>query len=176
MITLKFSGAQWQALKSHLTYRHQAVEEAAFAFMQISAETELDVELSCIELRLLTGEDLSFQSAFHIEVSESTQAEVIKHAHDLKASLVEAHSHVEDDGPGFSRSDFAGFSEFVPHVFFRLKGRPYAAVVMSNSGFDALGWWKNPATPSTEIRVEVEGQTLTPSGRTWIRPTLDYSA
>ena len=40
----------------------------------------------------------------------------------------------------FSPSDMYGFSDYVPHCRWRLRGRPYLAVVVSPAGMDALAW------------------------------------
>jgi hypothetical protein len=71
---------------------------------------------------------------------------LIKRAHDLGTCLVEFHSHLGHGPAAFSWSDVTGLADFVPHVRWRLKGRPYAAVVVTKNSFDALAW----VTPSPD--------------------------
>ncbi|MFN8140419.1 MAG: hypothetical protein U0R49_11540 [Fimbriimonadales bacterium] len=161
-MVLRFSASQWGQIQDHLVPKLLSPEQAAFAFME-SAESRDDLILTCIEVRLLAGNELSHQSVYNIEVAESVQAEVIKRAHDLSSSLMELHSHVFDSGPSFSYSDWLGFEEFVPHVWFRLKQKPYAALVMSPAGIDALGWESDPRRPVEVSAVLIGDQVLAPS-------------
>ena len=64
------------------------------------------------------------RNEFHFELTDEVRAQVIKHAHDLDASIVEVHSHGGSRPAAFSPSDHWGFREFVPHVWWRLKGAP----------------------------------------------------
>lgn len=162
-MVLRYSASQWEEIQEHLVPELLSTEQAAFAFME-SVESGDELVLNCIEVRLLVGKELSHQSAYNIEVAESVQAEVIKRAHDLSSSLMELHSHVFDPGPSFSYSDWLGFEEFVPHVWFRLKQKPYAALVMSPAGIDALGWESDPRRPVEVSAVLMDDQVLAPSG------------
>jgi len=80
------------------------------------------------------------QTSYHIELADVVRARVIKRAHDLGATLIEMHSHLGKWPAQFSPSDIAGFHEWVPHVRWRLKGKPYAALVVTRRGFDGLAW------------------------------------
>ncbi len=163
-MNLKFSKPQWLSVTQHLLPRPMFAEEAAFAYMRADRDELGHLVLECIDFQLMSESDLSFQSAYHIEVSEEAQARVIKGAHDLDACLVELHSHVSDPGPQFSASDWHGFDEFVPHIWFRLKGKPYAAIVLSTKGLDAIAWIDDAVTPVAVEVVQVGQDLIRPSG------------
>jgi hypothetical protein len=102
-----------------------------------------------IEALKLTSENFSIQSNDHLELTDRTRANIIKRAHDLSASLVELHSHVGNWPAAFSLSDRLGLKDTVPHMWWRLRGRPYIAIVAAKSGYDALVWLNDPETPES---------------------------
>ena len=83
----------------------------------------------------------------HFALSDWVRADVIKRAHDLDASIAEFHSHLGPWPAEFSLTDQIGFQDFVPHVMWRLKGRPYLAVVVTPRDIDALVWMSDPKSP-----------------------------
>lgn len=133
-------------------------EEAAFIFAR-QEETDGRIVFRCIDWYPVPLDGFVIHSRYHIELTDETRARVIKRAHDLGASLVELHSHMGSALAGFSPSDRAGFKEFVPHVMWRLKGRPYLALVASKSSFDALVWMSAPTSPQ-RLDGLVAGETL----------------
>lgn len=122
--------------------------------------------LTPMEWLPLHDKDLVPGSGDALEMAEHAQAAVIKRAHDLNAILVEFHSHPWDMPAQFSGYDMRGFEEFVPHVRWRLKGRPYGAVVVSRSGFDSLLWDGDIDNPIGIDPLVVEGSVLRPTGLT----------
>lgn len=138
-------------------------ESAAFLFVR--PENNPDATLfSCVDEYLVPVSGYRFRSGYHLELAEHVQAEVIKRAHDLGASLVELHSHVGHWPARFSESDFMGFSEFVPHVWWRLKGAPYFAIVMAGSGIDGIAWLEKPEKPQLLDGLLVNGQIIKTTG------------
>lgn len=144
--------------------RWSGVENVAFMF------TEPEQAASPLRVREIyrvpaTGFD--FQSDLHVSLTDETRALVIKRASDIGGCLVEAHSHKH--GPaGFSRSDLLGFAEWVPHVRWRLHQRPYVALVVAGSDFDALVWDGPPGTVSELASLAVDGQPAAiPTGNTY---------
>jgi molybdopterin/thiamine biosynthesis adenylyltransferase len=107
-------------------------------------------------------------SPVHAEVSEETQAWVLKEASRRGLYLGEVHSH---PGPGhraeFSESDLFGFSDFVPHVCWRLRQRAYVALVFTPQDFDSLFWLKSTDAPAGVARIAVDDVILDPTARTW---------
>jgi proteasome lid subunit RPN8/RPN11 len=134
------------ALWRHLAPEHHTVEEAAFLYARRETLNGKDV-FHYIEWGPVGPAGFASRSAYHLELTDEARAVAIKRAHDLDASLVEFHSHTGRWPAAFSGSDIAGFREFVPHVWWRLKGRPYLAVVLTRSGFDGFVWLTGPAEP-----------------------------
>lgn len=152
----------YSALRRHLFKRGSKEEEVAFLYLTSSNGADVfDVTAH----DLIGSEGFEHRSAYHFELSETTQARVIKRAHDLKACIAEIHCHRFQDRARFSPSDIAGLKEFVPHVRWRLKGRPYFALVFAGRNFDGLAWLTNAEHPGI-IALEVDGEIVAPTGLT----------
>lgn len=182
MTRLQFNRGEWEALRSHLLQND--VEQAAIAFARPVGGKDVSGDalwadgpgsrvLQVIETYCCTEADFAFQSAYHIALTDEAQARLIKRAWDLRAAFVELHSHVASDSgseapvaAAFSPSDLSGFEEFVPHVRWRLRGAPYVAIVVTGSEFDSVVWDGELKSPVALAAVGVDGETLTPSGRT----------
>jgi hypothetical protein len=115
---------------------------------------------------LLKAEHFSVQEAYYLELTDATRARVIKRAHQLSCSLIEFHSHVGHAKAQFSGSDIAGFKDIVPHIWWRLAKRPYAAVVVARDGFDAFIWSDNPEAPVRLDQMKAGERILYPTNRT----------
>ena len=96
-------------------------------------------------------------------MADGTRAALIKRAHDLEASLVEMHSHPAPWPAAFSYADRMGLSETVPHMWWRLNRRPYLAIVVSPSGFDALLWLDNATLPRALDTLKAGDRMLQPT-------------
>ena len=119
------------------------------------------------EWRAVPPEGLEHQSDVHVSLTDEMRAEVIKWAWDSGLSLVEAHSHGKWGPAKFSGSDLWGFEEWVPHLWWRLQGRPYAALVTADDTFDAIAWIDGPGTPEQVDALVVNGvEQLLATGRT----------
>ena len=182
MTRLQFNRGEWDALRLHLLQND--VEQAAIAFARPLGRKDASGDsvwtdghgsrvLQVIETYCCTEADFAFQSAFHIALADEAQARLIKRAWDLRAAFVELHSHVGFDSKSaapvaaaFSPSDLSGFEEFVPHVRWRLRGAPYVAIVVTSAEFDSMVWDGESKSPVALAAVDVDGEMLTPSGRT----------
>ncbi len=102
----------------------------------------------------------------YVKLKDKMRQKIIKKAFDIDAAIVELHSHVCSGSPGFSHSDFQGFEEFIPHVWWRLEGKPYVAMVFSKSDFDALVWIDNPKYYQQLTEIIVGKQHYYPNGLT----------
>jgi hypothetical protein len=127
----------------HLLPRSSQLEQAAFGFAAWESENHafrLDSWYRVPCKGFVVQTEISF------ELTDEVRAAAIKRAHDLDTSLVEFHSHRLGSVAQFSASDLAGFSDFVPHVWWRLKGKPYLAIVVARGGFDGTAWISEPST------------------------------
>lgn len=97
------------------------------------------------------------RSEFHLVLRDEIRAEIIKWAWDERASLVEAHSHRLGEAE-FSWSDLDGLRDWVPHLWWRLRGRPYGATLLDGGTLDALAWVEDAETPEQVEALTVVGR------------------
>jgi hypothetical protein len=129
---------QYHDLRTHLFGGHY--EQVAFLFAEHKEERS-EAKFYVRRMRMMSPADLDFQSVYHISLTDDALASVIKEAWETGTVPIEVHSHLSADfAPGFSKSDYRGFEATVPHVRWRLQGKPYAALVFCPSGFDGLVW------------------------------------
>ncbi len=164
-VLLELSPETYQELLAHLLPPDGDSEQVAFVFARAEPERG-DLVFRFADWLPVGPEGLVYSSSYYLELTDETRARVIKTAHDLGASLVEFHSHLGPWPAAFSASDRAGFLEFVPHVWWRLRGLPYAAVVVAARGFDALAWVDDPHTPRGVDGIRTGGRLLRPTGLT----------
>jgi hypothetical protein len=145
-ISIHFPSPMQEAIWAHLLGNAADDEEAAFAFATIEHQ-DAHLRFRVTEWYPVTQEDLEERGPAGIELTDVCRAKVIKMAHDRGTSLVEFHSHPFPLPAGFSLTDREGFVEFVPHVWWRLRHRPYAAVVVAPTSADALAWIDDPLQP-----------------------------
>jgi hypothetical protein len=131
---------------NHLIRENQLVEEAAFIFATVEVN-ENKIVFNYKDKYFLSPSDFRIQTDYHIELEDHIRSQIIKKAHDLNCTIIEAHSHINQEEASFSYSDFIGFSEFVPHVIWRLRGKPYLALVFTSTSFDGLIWQKDKNKP-----------------------------
>ncbi len=137
-------------------------EEAVFVF----ARAEANGVFILLETYFVPPEGFAHRSPFFLELTDETRAMVIKRAHDLSASVIEIHSHPSQLNAAFSESDIRGFHEFVPHMLWRLKKRPYAAVVVARNSFDSLAWFESVESPVSIVIRHDDGTLQQPTGTT----------
>jgi hypothetical protein len=95
------------------------------------------------------------------------RAEIIKWAWNSGSCLVEAHSHHFGDAACFSPSDMYGLREWVPHLWWRLRGRQYGAIVVDGETFDGLAWIDAADKPEQVISLTIDGSSpIRATGRT----------
>ena len=163
--SLNIPSDQHQRVMKHLLPRRPKTEEAAFLFCR-ALQTDAATEFHFLDLHLVPPSEFNYKSLYGIELNDHCRASVIKRAHDLNASLLEFHSHPRSTLVEFSPSDRGGFAEFVPHVWWRLKHRPYAAIVVGPDGFDSLTWVSNPERPDCVLDLQIGQARLKPTGLT----------
>ena len=161
---LNVTAGDWHLLRRHLLQNE--VEQAAIIYADVEA-SDGGLNFTSYELELLQPSDFDHQSAYHLSLTDECRGRVIKRAWDLGRAMVEVHSHVGMFASvAFSPSDLDGLAVFVPHVRWRLRGTPYAALVMTESGFDGLVWSEESSTGEQLNVVNVEGTILSPTAET----------
>jgi hypothetical protein len=138
-------------LERHLG--HGADEQLAFMLAAWDGDSA-----NIVDLRLVASVAFDLQTPWHLSLSDEERAAVIKWAHDRGACLVEAHVHRRGDPAEFSASDRAGLDAFVPHVWWRLRHRPYIALIFGETTFDGLAWRSDPRSPEQVTTLLVEGR------------------
>jgi proteasome lid subunit RPN8/RPN11 len=164
-VLLEMERILWDALLHHLLPPHPRAEEAAFVFACPTGGAAGQTVLRVVDHAFVAPDGFALRSLHAIELSDETRARVIKRAHDLSASLVEFHSHPFPYPAEFSPTDRAGLAEVVPHVRWRLKGRPYVAVVVAPDTFDSLVWSEADSTrPDGVAAIRLGTELLAPTG------------
>lgn len=162
MASLKLPDGLFGDLRAHLLPRQSMREEAAFLFAQPVGDTS---NFEVIGAKMLKPGDFAHHQSDYLELDDSTRASLIKQAHDRDASLVELHSHPGPFPAAFSYADLRGLQETVPYMWWRLKKRPYFAIVVAEGGFDALAWIIDPSAPEP-LTLEADGQVHQPTNNT----------
>jgi hypothetical protein len=152
---------------NHLLPNPATRESAAFMFASVQ-EFAHALVLTAQDFMLVGEDGFWAQDDDYIELSDETRISIIKKAHRTNTALVELHSHPFDGpwAPAFSIADMNGFRETVPHMWWRLPSRPYAAIVVAPSGFDSLVWKRSPHSPVSLTALRMDGEALLPTGMT----------
>lgn len=155
-------------LWKHLLPEPLGLEQAAFAFSEIIISGDT-TEIIVRDIYLAQAADFFEQASDYLELTDEARIKIIKMAHSTGTSILETHSHPFPSkwAAAFSMADINGFNEIVPHMWWRLNNRPYAAIVVAPMGFDGLLWDKNPHEPrqidgikTNEYLIEATCQTL----------------
>lgn len=162
MNILRLSGSDRARLWTHLLPDATGNEQAAFLFCTL-ARLNGGLTFNAVDLALLEPSDFAAQYEDYIELTDEARIGLIKRAHHSGTCLAELHSHPGPWPATFSFSDRVGLKETVPHMRWRLKQRPYLAIVVAPSGFDALVWSQNAAVPEPLSGIEVDGAMMTPT-------------
>jgi hypothetical protein len=126
----------YQKVLGHL-FSNMETEHAAFLYTHI-ATSESTLVLSVEDHFLVPRDAFVRRSAYHFELRDDIQRHIINGAHARECGLVEAHSHPFPAPACFSETDVLGLTDWVPHVRWRLAGRPYAAIVVAPGSFDGI--------------------------------------
>lgn len=155
---VRISAQLYDAAINHLLPEDSLNEEAAFMFARAEHRNGW-TSLRVVDAVFVDSGGFAYRSPFFLELSDETRASVIKQAHDLGASIIELHSH-PSGYPRFSSSDKTGLEEFVPHVRWRLHGRPYAAIVVAPTGCDGVAWLDKSEKPDPVVGISVEDHSV----------------
>jgi hypothetical protein len=152
----------YHAVWSHLLPTRLRNEEASFMYVRLASPSKAH-EFEFVDWDPIQPHGFLTRSPYGFELTDESRAQAIKRAHDLGASLVEMHSHGGSWPAAFSASDLIGFAEFVPHVWWRLQGKPYFAVVVTRGSFDSLAWLTGPDSPQRLDGIAVGETILVPT-------------
>jgi len=148
-------------------------EQVAFIFTTVY-RIEKSIQFEFKDWYLVQPNEYEYQSLGYVELKDEMRPKIIKMAFDLDAAIVEIHSHPYSRPAMFSPSDIEGFNEFVPHVWWRLRKKPYVAIVFSKFDFDALVWIDDPKIPQQLTEILVEKQRFYPNCLTLINRGKKY--
>ena len=160
MTHININQTAWDVVYQHLLPKQAAKEEAAFLFGHYQP-TSRNIEVTAYQL--LSNRDFSSQELDYLELDETVRPALIKRAHDLSACLIEMHSHPGNLPAAFSNFDFIGLRETVPHMQWRLRDQPYAALVVADESFDALIWTQDISNPSCIAAINAGARALLPT-------------
>lgn len=161
-VLLNLSEEVYTDVWAHLLLPKSLLEEVVFAYARVE-RNDKSVVFKIIEWDAVPPEGFVYHTEVGFELTDEVRGSVIKRAHDLEASLVEFHSHTGSWPAKFSPSDRYGFREFVPHVWWRLKRRPYAALVVTHSDFDGFAWVDGPDSRQRIDGIAVGAQIIQPT-------------
>ena len=156
----------WHLIRRHLLPEPSHNEEAAFLFGRHIDTTE-SIEL--IDYQLLSSEHFVTQDIDYLELRDEVRANLIKKAHDLSACLIEMHSHPGNLPAAFSLLDVVGLREIVPQMLWRLRNRPYVALVVADLSFDAFVWHHDASKPQHLDAIDLENLALAPTNLSFWR-------
>jgi hypothetical protein len=154
-------GRLYETFQHHL---NDGPEEAGFFLADYEPTAR---SLALHTWRPIPPDGFEGQSDFHLTLRDDVRADVIKWAWDSDACLVEAHSHRPGRPASFSPSDVLGLDEWVPHLWWRLRGRPYAAIVVAGDTYDALAWIDGGNVPEQVDHLSVDNVLRLPTGITF---------
>ena len=148
-----------------VTHLHGSdIEEVAFLAARRAVDSET---IEAFDVLTLGSDDFAIQTDYHVRLTDEGRTRVIRWAHDQSAAHVEAHAHRSSSPAQFSPSDMWGLDDWVPHVRWRLPGRPYAALVFGDDSFDALAWMGESKDAGAVAGLRVAGRLHEPTGLTY---------
>ena len=162
-IILRLPEDVYEMVWAHLLDGNSESESAGFIFVVPGSQDDDIKVFEYVEWYPVPSDGFVERSWYHLELTDEVRGAVIKRAHDLGASIVEFHSHGGSQPAAFSHSDHRGFREFVPHVQWRLKKKPYFAVVVTQNDFDGLVWISDPKRPHHLDGIMVGDKLLKPT-------------
>ena len=162
-VVLHIPGIVYEEIQAHLLEKNGELESAGFMFVEPGTHTDDTQVYKHVEWCPVPADGFIEKSWIHLELTDNFRASVIKRAHDLGASVVEFHSHLGPEPASFSPFDRRGLREFVPHVRWRLRKRPYFAVVVTSTDFDGLAWMMDTNQPQHLDGIVVDDRELQPT-------------
>ena len=138
MIDIMVEAGLWEAARKHLDLR---AEQVGFFLADWSPA---DRQFRIHAWRPIDDGPADSPRQLHVSLLDETRSAIIQWASAEDACLIEAHSHGRWSPAAFSQYDLQNLGEWVPHLWWRLRHRPYAAIVTSVRDLDALAWIDGP--------------------------------
>jgi hypothetical protein len=138
MIQITIEPELWESARQHLDKR---AEQVGFFLADWSPAAR---QFRIRAWRPIDDRAADVQGQLHVSLPDETRSAIIQWAWAEDACLIEAHSHGRWSPAAFSPYDLQNLGEWVPHLWWRLRGRPYAAIVTSARDLDALAWIDGP--------------------------------
>ena len=131
---------------THLLPVPASTEEAGFGFAKFSSRGN-SCQFTLCDWAAFDAGDFVSKEGDYLHLTDEARIRVIKHAHETDTCLVEFHSHPFPFPAMFSYADKHGLDQLVPHLWWRLKNRPFLAVVVAPEDFDGIAWIESPESP-----------------------------
>jgi hypothetical protein len=127
-----------QTLMRHLFQND--LEQAAFLFASHAVDGGT-LKMTAVDVHLVPADAWDYQSEMHLQMSDEERGKILKMARDKGLALVDCHSHPHaGDDVWFSGSDVSGITEFAAYVNWKLRNKPFAAIVWAEDSLDAVAW------------------------------------
>lgn len=145
--------------------RYLDVPVERMAFLVASPDEAGEVWTVLDDLYLTDCIDYVYQDVHGMELADEVRPRVLTWATRSNVALIEVHSHGHlSFQTTFSATDLDGLEQVVPQLLWRLRGRPYAALVLGGTDLDALCWSKRVEDVTVPVNVILGSRELTPTG------------
>lgn len=154
---------------SHLLQNE--LEQAAFLFANENTSPST-CELLVKDAYLVHGEGWETQEDIHLEMKDTERAKIMALARKGNFSVIDCHSHPNTEYKAwFSASDVHGITDFALYAKWKLSGRPFGAMVWTDSSMDSVIWkneFESAITADEIIILSKPSKIIVPEG-TWYR-------
>lgn len=111
--------------------------------------------------------------SLHAILADEAASDIVRWAFDAGKSLVEVHTHGRVVPAAFSPIDVDGFDDWVHGVRWRLRGAPYAAIVVAEGTVDAWAWTGTSKRPEQVDAIVIDGTEIIRTTRATIERLYD---
>jgi len=154
----------------HHLFQNQ-LEQAAFLFATTETKDEA-VRFHVEDFYLVPTSGWDVQMDVYLEMTAEERAKILKRARDRNTAIIDCHSHPHSqEEVWFSPSDHVGITEFAQYVRWKLKAKPFAALVFGETSIDGVVWQGDFACAEPLATLSIVGQgRLRPTGSWFNRP------